>query len=73
MRVVESRTGTAYSAGTFHRDATIMHVSRGVSGSRALRYNSPQEIAKITLRSPKAQSQQLEQGNQNIAVAGRAE
>ncbi len=64
-----SRTGTAYSAGTFFRDPTLMHVTRGVSGSRPLRYNCPPEITKITLRCPEAKrAAQYEQTPQELVA-----
>ncbi len=45
-----SRFGVKYCAGTFYEDPTLMHVSRGISGTRPLRFNCPPEITKLTLR-----------------------
>ncbi len=65
-----SRTGTAYSAGTFYRDPTVLHVSRGVSGGRPLRYNCPPEITKLTLRCPKSQRIETAARSQEILEVG---
>lgn len=45
-----SRYGLKFSAGTFYEDPTLMHVSRGVSGTRPLRFNCAPEITKLVLR-----------------------
>lgn len=45
-----SRYGVKYSAGTFFADPTLMHVSRGLSGTRPLRFNCTPELTKLTLR-----------------------
>jgi len=42
--------GVKYSAGAFFEDPTLMHVSRGLSGTRPLRFNCTPEITKLTLR-----------------------
>ncbi len=49
-----SRFGVKYCAGTFYEQPTLMHVSRGVAGTRPLRFNCPPEIAKLTLRADEA-------------------
>ncbi|MCA9167865.1 MAG: metallophosphoesterase [Planctomycetales bacterium] len=46
-----SRYGVRFASGTFYRDPTLMHVSRGLSGTRALRFNCPPELTKLVLRS----------------------
>ena len=38
------------SAGTFFEDPTLMHVSRGLSGTRPLRFNCTPEVTKLVLR-----------------------
>ncbi len=45
-----SRYGVKYSAGTFFEDPTLMHVSRGLSGTRPLRFNCTPEVTKLVLR-----------------------
>ena len=45
-----SRYGLKYSAGTFYEDPTLLHVSRGISGTRPLRFNCAPEITKLVLR-----------------------
>ena len=44
-----SRRGLRYSAGVFHAPPTIMHVTRGVSGSVPLRWNCTPEMAQLVL------------------------
>jgi hypothetical protein len=44
-----SRFGVRYAAGTFFESPTLMHVSRGVSGTRLLRWNCPPELAQLIL------------------------
>jgi len=46
-----SRFGVRYASGTFHSRPTILHVSRGISGTRPLRLNCPPELTKLVLRS----------------------
>lgn len=46
-----SQFGVRYAAGTFYESPTLMHVSRGLSGTRPLRFNCPPELAKLVLRS----------------------
>ncbi|MEL7338345.1 MAG: metallophosphoesterase, partial [Planctomycetota bacterium] len=43
--------GSRYASGTFRRDATTMHVSRGLGGVHPIRINCPPELALITLTS----------------------
>ena len=45
-----SHYGVRYSAGTFYQSPTLMHVSRGLSGTRPLRFNCPPELARLVLR-----------------------
>lgn len=47
-----SRYGIRYAAGTYRRDSTTLHVSRGLSSERPLRWNCPPEVTRIVLRSP---------------------
>ncbi len=49
-----SRYGVRYSAGAFFRSPTLMHVSRGLSGTRPLRFNCPPELTRLVLRSDTA-------------------
>jgi predicted MPP superfamily phosphohydrolase len=49
-----SRYGVRYASGTFHRPPTLLHVSRGLSAERPLRWNCPPEATKIVLRSAEA-------------------
>ena len=46
-----SRFGVRYASGTFYEPPTLMHVSRGISGTRHLRINAPPELTKLILRS----------------------
>ncbi len=41
--------GTRYACGAFRSGETVMHVSRGISGERAIRWNCPPEIALLEL------------------------
>lgn len=45
-----SRYGVRYASGTFFRAPTLMHVSRGLSGTRPLRFNCRPELAQLILR-----------------------
>lgn len=45
-----SHHGVRYSAGTFYEPPTLLHVSRGLSGTRPLRFNCPPELARLILR-----------------------
>ncbi len=52
-----SLNGVRFSAGTFDCPPTLMHVSRGLAGTRPLRYNCPPEIAQLVLcRAPRPAS-----------------
>jgi hypothetical protein len=44
-----SRHGIRYASGLFVSPPTVMHVSRGIAGTRPLRWNAPPEISKLTL------------------------
>ncbi len=48
--IVPSKYSRQYDAGTFYRDPTVMHVSRGVAGQHPLRYLCPPEVTRIVLR-----------------------
>jgi len=48
--VAPSLHGVKYAGGTFAEGATVMHVSRGVSGLEPVRWNCPPEITRLTLR-----------------------
>lgn len=45
-----SRFGVRYASGTFYEPPTLMHVSRGISGTRHLRLNAPPELTKLVLK-----------------------
>jgi hypothetical protein len=47
--VAPSRYGTRYACGTFFEPPTVMHVSRGISGTTPIRVNCPPELSKIDL------------------------
>lgn len=42
--------GTRYAGGVFYFEPTLMHVSRGISGTSPLRWNCTPEITQIVLR-----------------------
>lgn len=42
--------GVRYASGTFYKPPTVMHVSRGISGTRPIRLNCPPELARLVLR-----------------------
>ena len=44
--------GVKFDCGLFYLPPTILHVTRGVSGKHALRWNCPPEIALLTLHAP---------------------
>ena len=44
-----SRFGVRYASGTFFEPPTLMHVSRGISGTRHLRVNAPPELTRLVL------------------------
>lgn len=43
--------GSRFASGTFYYEPTLMHVSRGIAGTRPLRLNCTPELARLTLRS----------------------
>lgn len=45
-----SAFGTRHASGTFFHVPTLMHVSRGIAGTRPLRLNCPPEITRLTLK-----------------------
>ena len=45
-----SRFGCRYSAGVFHLEPTLLHVSRGLSGREPIRYNCPPELTKLVFQ-----------------------
>lgn len=49
-----SRYGVRYASGTFYEAPTMMHVSRGISGTRHLRINAPPELTKIVLKAERS-------------------
>lgn len=44
-----SRFGVRYASGTFFETPTLMHVSRGISGTRQIRINAPPELTQLIL------------------------
>ncbi len=48
--VSPSRFGSRFASGVFYRDPVLMHVSRGVSGTHALRWRCLPEVSLLTLR-----------------------
>ena len=44
-----SLSGVRYAGGTFRRDNTVLHVSRGTGGLTPFRWNCPPEIAVLVL------------------------
>ena len=44
-----SRFGVRYCSGSFFETPTLMHVSRGISGTRYIRYNAPPELSQLVL------------------------
>lgn len=48
--VTSSLVGTRYAAGTYFEAPTVMHVSRGLSGTILLRLNCPPELTRLVLR-----------------------
>jgi predicted MPP superfamily phosphohydrolase len=48
--VSPSRYGARYASGLFFETPTLLHVSRGLSGTHPLRYNCQPELAKLVLR-----------------------
>jgi predicted MPP superfamily phosphohydrolase len=60
--VCPSRFGVKYAAGTFYEPPTMLHVSRGISGLDALRFNCPPELTRLVLRAPAAEGLAEEPG-----------
>ncbi len=52
--VSPSRYGSRFASGVFYRAPTLMHVSRGISGTHPLRWRCLPEVSMLTLRSPPA-------------------
>ncbi len=50
--VSPSRYGTRYACGAFFEPPTVMHVSRGISGTTPVRHNCPPELTKLVLVNP---------------------
>lgn len=46
--------GVKYASGSFRVGKTVLHVSRGMSAERPLRWNCPPEITKIVLRADRS-------------------
>ncbi len=44
--------GTRFAIGTYYRSPTVMHVSRGLSGTTPVRVGCPPELTRIVLRTP---------------------
>ncbi len=42
--------GVRHASGTYFYQPTLLHVSRGISGTRPLRFNCPPELTKLVLR-----------------------
>lgn len=49
--VSPSRYGSRFASGVFYRDPVLMHVSRGISGTHAIRWRCLPEVSLLTLRS----------------------
>lgn len=47
--LIPSRFGVRYASGSFFEPPTVMHVSRGISGTRQIRINSPPELTQLVL------------------------
>lgn len=47
--VSPSRHGSRYASGVFHRNGTLMHVSRGISGVQQIRLNCRPELTMLRL------------------------
>jgi predicted MPP superfamily phosphohydrolase len=48
--LIPSKYGRRYDCGTFDEPPTVLHVSRGLSGDRPVRYNCRPEMTKLILR-----------------------
>lgn len=44
--------GTRHASGTFYHEPTLLHVSRGLAGTRPLRFRCPPELTQLVLQSP---------------------
>jgi predicted MPP superfamily phosphohydrolase len=44
-----SRYGVKYASGIYFEEPTLMHVSRGISGTRLVRFNCPPELTQLVL------------------------
>ena len=44
-----SRFGVRHASGTFMHEPTLLHVSRGIAGTRPLRFNCPPELSQLVL------------------------
>jgi len=51
-----SRFGVRYAAGTYLCASTLVHVSRGLSGTRPFRFNCTPELARLELRTEDSKS-----------------
>ncbi len=49
-----SLCGVRHASGTFMHEPTLLHVSRGISGTRPLRINCPPELTQLKLRSSRS-------------------
>jgi len=47
-----SRFGVRYACGVFHEPPTVMHVSRGTSSKKPVRFNCPPELTTLILTGP---------------------
>jgi predicted MPP superfamily phosphohydrolase len=47
---IPSRHSRKYDCGTFYKDPTVMHVSRGLAGQHPLRFHCRPEVTRIILR-----------------------
>lgn len=50
---IPSRHGVRHAAGVFHREPTVLHVGRGLSGELPLRLNCMPELPHLVLHAPK--------------------
>ncbi|MCE9545743.1 MAG: metallophosphoesterase [Planctomycetia bacterium] len=54
--VTSSLIGSRFAAGTYYVAPTVMHVSRGLSGTIMFRINCPPELTRLVLRCPRAEA-----------------
>jgi uncharacterized protein len=47
---VPSRYSRKYDCGTFFKDPTVMHVSRGLAGQHPLRFHCRPEVTRVVLQ-----------------------